>query len=89
VAGATIGAGLAWHPKGLQFANHAVSLFAEYQHTWWQDSNFRAPAASPAFTYNFRREDDVVKFGVNISLADWGATPPAPPAFPVKALPAK
>lgn len=89
VAGATAGAGIAWRPASWQIANHPVSLFAEYQHTWWQDAHFNAPTASPLFNYSFRREDDVVKLGVNISLGDFGAPPPAPPSFPVKALPAK
>jgi hypothetical protein len=89
VAGATIGVGAAWHPDMLQIANHPVSVFAEYQHTWWQDANFNAPAASPAFTYNFRREDDIVKFGINIALGSTAASPAARPAYPVKALPPK
>jgi len=26
-----------------------------YQHTWWQDATFNKPAASPLFSYTFRR----------------------------------
>jgi hypothetical protein len=51
-----------------------VSLFAEYQHTWWQDANFNTPAASPAFNYNFLRQDDALKFGFTVAL---GGPPPA------------
>jgi opacity protein-like surface antigen len=88
VAGATVGAGFAWHPASWQLANHPVSLFAEYQHTWWDDAHFNAPSASPAFNYTFRRQDDLVKLGLNISLGDFDAPPPAS-AFPVKAKPMK
>lgn len=75
VAGATVGAGAAWQPGFLQGFGRPVSLFVEYQHTWWQDATFNAPAASPAFNYTFRREDDVVKFGFTVSLN----APPPPP----------
>jgi hypothetical protein len=34
-------------------SGHPVSLFAEYQHAWWQDTNFNTPAASPFFNYTF------------------------------------
>jgi hypothetical protein len=83
VAGATVGLGGAWQPAFLQGFGRPVSLFAEYQHTWWQDASFNTPAASPFFNYTFRREDDVVKFGFTVSL---GGPPPTPaPSYPVKA----
>jgi len=68
VAGATVGFGGAMQPAFLQGLGHPVSLFLEYQHTWWQDATFNTPAASPGFNYTFRREDDVVKFGFTVSL---------------------
>jgi len=88
VAGATIGGGFAFKPGFLQNMGHPVSLFAEYQHTWWQDAQFNSPAASPLFNYNFRREDDVIKLGFNVHF---DAPPPVAPVspMPVKALPAK
>ncbi|HLH90642.1 MAG TPA: hypothetical protein VKX28_19485 [Xanthobacteraceae bacterium] len=88
VAGGTIGLGGAWQPAFLQGYGHPVSLFAEYQHTWWQDANFNTPAASPFFNYTFARQDDVLKFGFTVSLSP---TPPpaAAPIYPVKALPPK
>jgi hypothetical protein len=89
VGGGTLGAGFAWHPKSWQIANHPVSLFGEYQHTWWQTANYNAPTASPAFGYSFSRSDDVIKLGVNISLSDPGTPAPARPSYPVKALPPK
>jgi hypothetical protein len=88
VPGATVGFGGAITPSFLQGFRMPVSVFAEYQHTWWQEASFPTPAASPPFNYNFRRQDDVVKFGFMLSL---GSPPPAPstPAYPVKALPSK
>ena len=68
VPGATIGAGAAWQPNFLQGFGRPVSLFLEYQHTWWQSANFKTPGASPLFNYNFARKDDVVKFGFTVSL---------------------
>jgi hypothetical protein len=53
-----------------------VSLFVEWQHTWWQNASFNTPAASPGFNYTFARQDDVVKLGFTVSLA---APPPPPP----------
>ena len=88
VPGATVGVGGAWQPSFLQGFGRPVSLFLEYQHTWWQSANFNTPAASPFFNYNFARQDDVVKFGFTVSLGAPPATPLSSPLF-VKALPAK
>jgi len=83
VAGGTVGFGGAFQPSFLQGFGHPVSVFAEYQHTWWQSANFNTPAASPFFNYNFARQDDVVKVGFTVSFG----APPSPPApsYPVKA----
>jgi hypothetical protein len=86
VAGGTAGFGGAWQPRSLQGFGRKVSLFLEYQHTWWQDANFNQPAASPLFNYKFKREDDTVKFGFTVSLSP--TVPTVVPAY-VKALPAK
>jgi len=87
VAGGTVGVGGAFQPSFLQGFGRPVSVFAEYQHTWWQDANFNRPTASPLFNYNFARQDDVVKLGFTVSL---GAPPAVPaPSYPVKALPPK
>jgi hypothetical protein len=83
VPGATVGFGGAFSPSFLQGFALPVSLFLEYQHTWWQDAQFNMPAASPFFNYNFRRQDDTFRFGFLVSL---DAPPPAPaPSYPVKA----
>jgi len=87
VPGATVGFGGAWQPSFLQGFGRPVSLFLEYQHTWWQSANFNTPAASPLSNYNFARQDDVVKFGFTVSL---GAPPSSPaPSMLFKAPPSK
>jgi hypothetical protein len=69
-----------------------VSVFAQYQHTWWGNANFNRPASSPFFNYAFRRDDDTLKLGVNFhfgapTAAALGvpAAPRTAPAYPVKA----
>ncbi len=86
IPGVTLGLGAEYRPSSWQIAGHPVTLFAQYQHTWWSTANFNAPASSPGFNYAFRREDDTLKFGVNFYF---GAAPPAPPAYPVKSLVSK
>jgi hypothetical protein len=81
--GFTAGLGGEYQPSSWQLAGHPVSVFAQYQHTWWSNANFNTPASSPAFNYAFRREDDTIKLGVNFYF---GAAPaPVAPAYPVKA----
>jgi hypothetical protein len=87
VAGATLGGGVAWQPSFLQGFGLPVALNFEYQHTWWQDAHFDAPAASPAFNYTFRRQDDLFKFGVTVALSPSAPTTERP--IPVKARPSK
>jgi len=84
VPGATLGFGGAIEPKVLQGFGRPMSIFVEYHHTWWQDAQFNTPAASPAFNYNFRRQDDVIKFGFMVSLDPLQATAPTS-TYPVKA----
>jgi hypothetical protein len=81
VPGGTIGAGFAYTLPNFS----EVSLFAEYQHTWWRAGKFNTPLASPLFDYSFARQDDVVKVGFTVSLG----APPLPAgasALPVKVL---
>ena len=81
--GFTAGFGGEYQPSSWQLAGHPVSVFAQYQHTWWNNANFNTPASSSAFNYAFRREDDTIKLGVNFYF---GAAPAsASPAYPVKA----
>jgi outer membrane autotransporter protein len=63
--GFTLGLGTEYHPATWQVAGHPVSLFAQYQHTWYANANFNTPTpASPGFNYAFSRTDDTLKFGV-------------------------
>jgi hypothetical protein len=87
--GFTLGAGGEYQPPWWQLAGHPVSLFAQYQHTWWDNANFNQPASSPAFNYAFRREDDTIKLGVNFYFGVAPAPIPRSPAYPMKALPLK
>jgi hypothetical protein len=83
VGGATVGAGAAWafRPNFMQGFGKPVSMFLEYEHTWWQDAHFDTPAASPFFNYTLRREDDVVKLGFMVFLD----APASVSTYPVKA----
>jgi hypothetical protein len=75
VPGATLGIGAEYRPASLQIAGAPVSVFFQYQHTWWQNTNFNTPASSPAFNYSFRRDDNMLKLGFNIYF---NGPPPAP-----------
>ena len=43
-----------------------MSVFLQYQHTWWGTANFNTPTSSPLFNYAFKREDDTIRLGVNV-----------------------
>ena len=62
----TAGLGVEVRPRFLQRFGRPISLFAQYQHTWWADAHLDQPFASPLFNYTFGRQDDTVKFGLNI-----------------------
>lgn len=85
IPGFTLGLGGEYHPVSWQISGHPVTLFAQYQHTWWSTANFDAPASSPGFNYAFRREDDTLKLGVNFYFAAAAAALAPSPAYPVKA----
>lgn len=85
VPGVTLGLGAEYRPLSWQVAGHPVTLFAQYQHTWWSTANFNAPASSPGFNYAFRREDDTLKLGVNFYFAATPAAVTSLPTYPVKA----
>ena len=58
-----------------------MSLFVEYQHTWWSDATFGMPAAAPLFNFNFARQENFIKFGVTVGF---GGPPPAAPPLVAK-----
>jgi hypothetical protein len=80
--GFTLGLGGEYQPSSWQLLGAPVSVFAQYQHTWYATANFNTPASSPAFNYAFKRDDDTVKVGINFYLS-----PPieSAPTYPVKA----
>ena len=74
--GFTSGFGAEWQPAVLQRFGVPVSIFAQYQHTWYDTAKFNTPSpASPAFNYAFKRDDDTIKFGVNVYLGQWSCKP--------------
>jgi hypothetical protein len=72
--GFTLGLGGEYHPTSWSLFGKPVSVFAQYQHTWWSTANFNTPTSSPGFNYAFKREDDTIKLGLNIYLS--APTPP-------------
>ena len=66
VAGGSLGFGAALQPGFLKGFGQPMSLSLEFQHTWWGDATYNTPAASPLFNYNYRRQDDTFKLGLNI-----------------------
>lgn len=50
-----------------------LSLFAGYEHTWWDTARLDMPDASRFFNNTWQRETDAVKFGARIN---WGDGPP-------------
>lgn len=80
VPGFTLGLGGEMRPAFLQRFARPVSVFVQYQHTWWQDAKLNQPAASPLFNYNFRRADDTLRFGLNIHFGGPTQPPPAAPS---------
>jgi len=88
--GFTAGIGGEWQLSALQQGLQVpVSVFFQYQHTWWSNANFNTPASSPAFNYAFRREDDTVKLGLNFYFGGSPATEPTRSPMLVKVLPTK
>jgi len=67
--GFTLGVGSEYQPNAWQLFGMPVSMFVQYQHTWYSTANFNTPASSPAFNYAFNRNDDTVKLGVNVYLS--------------------
>ena len=66
--GLTLGFGGEWKlaSNRLPFGR-SMSLFADYQHTWWDTAKLTMPVASPLNNYTWQRNSDVIKLG-----ARWG-----------------
>ncbi len=67
--GFTLGFGGEYQPSSWRLFGNPVSVFMQYQHTWWGTANFNTPMSSPIFNYAFKREDNTLKLGVNIYLS--------------------
>jgi hypothetical protein len=63
------GLGGEYQPSSWQLFGKPVSVFAQYQHTWWSTANFNTPTSSPGFNYAFKRDDDTIKLGFNVYLS--------------------
>jgi len=68
VPGFTLGGGGEYQPSALRIFGEPMSVLLQYQHSWWQDADFNRPASSPNFNYTFKRDDDTIKFGLNVYL---------------------
>jgi hypothetical protein len=86
--GGTAGFGAEFRPSMLQGFGVPVSVFFQYQHTWWADAHLDRPVASPFFNYTYKREDDTVKVGLNFYFSP-PPPPPSRPYMPLKAPPMK
>lgn len=64
IAGLSVGGGVEVRPMVLQSSGMPVALFAQYQHTWYEDAKLTMPAASPLFNYQYQRTNDTFKAGV-------------------------
>jgi opacity protein-like surface antigen len=71
VPGYTLGFGAEWKlaRNPLPFGRQ-MSLFAEFDHTWWDTAKLTMPAASPLFNHTWQRESDKVSFGVRVSFSN-------------------
>jgi hypothetical protein len=67
--GFTLGIGGEYQPNSWRLFGNPVSVFLQYQHTWWGTANFNTPTSSPFFNYAFKRDDDTVRLGVNVHLS--------------------
>jgi hypothetical protein len=67
--GFTLGLGGEYQPSSWRLFGNPVSVFMQYQHTWWGTANFNTPSSSTLSNYAFKREDNTLKLGVNIHLS--------------------
>ena len=65
VPGVTVGVGVEVQPEPFRRAGLPLTVSLQYQHTWYETVHVDMPEASPLFNYEFKREDNVIKVGVN------------------------
>jgi hypothetical protein len=81
--GGSLGFGAEFQPSIMQGFGVPISVFLQYQHTWWSDAKLDRPVASPLFNYKFARQDDALRVGLNFYFGS-GARPPSRPALLTK-----
>jgi len=79
VPGFTVGFGGEFQPAILQAWGRPMTLFMQYQRTWWGDATLNTWGALP-FTYNIRQADDTFRFGLNIYLNGTAGAPSSAPS---------
>jgi outer membrane immunogenic protein len=64
--GYALGTGLEWALPVQTLAVAGVSLFADYQHIWWDSGTMTMPAAAPNLDFRWQRESNIVRLGVRL-----------------------
>jgi hypothetical protein len=65
--GYAIGGGFEWAlPAHTLPIAAGTSLFADYQHIWWDNGTMTMPAAAPNLDFRWQRESNIVRLGVRL-----------------------
>jgi hypothetical protein len=81
VGGFTAGLGIEYKPDNWQLFGMPLSVFAQYDHSWWANGHLNRPVSSPLFDYTFGRQDDRISVGINLYFSS-----PPPPRSPSKLI---
>ncbi|HEY1798981.1 MAG TPA: hypothetical protein VGG57_22905 [Stellaceae bacterium] len=65
--GYALGGGVEWGlPMQTLPVAAATSLFADYQHIWWDSGSMTTPAAAPNLDFRWQRESNIVRLGARL-----------------------
>ncbi len=65
--GYALGGGFEWAlPAQTLPIAAGTSLFADYQHIWWDSGTMTTPAAAPNLDFRWQRESNIVRLGVRL-----------------------
>ena len=72
--GYALGAGVEWQPPisplfpttASPAGGWTMSVFAQYDHIWWDKATLNAPSASPFYNYGWSRQSDMFTVGVRL-----------------------
>lgn len=64
--GYALGGGVEWAFPGGMLPAAATSLFADYQHIWWDAGSMTMPAAAPTLDFRWQRESNIARLGVRL-----------------------